>query len=674
MEHNSEESWSRRRLLQSATLAAALAAVRPSMLPADAQGPPAATPQGQSEGKPRLLGTLRPGHPRLIASSGSWAEIQKRRGEDALLDAFLRRGEAEARAILEVPPIAYKKDGKRLLHVSRVVLRRVLLLCLHFRLSGDAAFLQRARSEMLSAASFGDWNPSHFLDTAELCAALALGYDWLFDQLDEGSRQAIRTAIVEKGLKPGLADKGFQNIGNNWNSVCLCGIALGALAVAEDEPGLAEQVLAKAKDYNANGLKPYAPDGVYPEGAMYWGYGTTFEVMLLDALGTALGTDWGLSQSPGFLHSAQALLQQLGPTGAFFNFSDNTERGSVEPAMWWFARALGQPGLLRWDSRHLRETSASSKPPQPLSEDDRVLPLAALWWPEPAAKTGQAPTAAATIAALPLSWRGRGAQALASFRDSRDDAGAMFLALKGGGASLSHAHMDAGSFVFEALGVRWARDLGMQSYLSLESKGLDLWHSGQDAGRWKVFRLGPFGHSTLTINSQLHRANGLAAITHFSDTADLGAILDLSPVFAGQASRARRGFAFRPGSHALIRDELEGLNPGDVVRWAMLTRSKIELSPDGSRATLSEGGQQLSVSLKSSVGGRLEAISAEPPANNYDEPNPGFSLLIANLKAPASGRVDASVVLQPIVAGRVTEVEDKLSRIELSLWPMAPAK
>jgi hypothetical protein len=31
--------------------------------------------------------------------------------------------------------------------------------------------------------------------------ALAVGYDWLYDQLDAASRKEIRNAIVEKSLK-----------------------------------------------------------------------------------------------------------------------------------------------------------------------------------------------------------------------------------------------------------------------------------------------------------------------------------------------------------------------------------------------------------------------------------------------------------------------------------------
>ncbi|MDQ3812662.1 MAG: heparinase II/III-family protein, partial [Armatimonadota bacterium] len=616
-----------------------------------------------------VLASLRREHPRLLASAASWEKIQTRQREDQLLAGFLRRGEAEARAILTMPPVTYQKKGRRLLHVSRTVLRRVLLLGLHFHLTRDAALAQRAREEMLAVAAFSDWNPSHFLDVGEMTAALAFGYDWLYDQLDAPSRQVIATAIVEKGLRPGLTDNGWTRSENNWNSVCLGGLSLGALAIAEEQPVLAAQILNMTRTYNRNGLKPYAPDGVYIEGAMYWGYGTTFQVVLLAALQSALGTDWGLSQSPGFLQSADALLQQLGPSGSFFNFFDGVERPSLEGATWWFAHTLKRPELLRYDLPRIKSYAAATQPPDPQTEAERLLPLAALWWPD-------APLSDVETS-LPLNWYGRSPNPLAAFRSSWNDPKAMYLALKGGKATLSHGHMDAGSFVFEVNGVRWARDLGMQDYYSLESKGVNMWNSAQNGERWKVFRLNNFSHSTLTINNQLHRADGHAAITHFSAGDDPGAIVDLSAVFQEQATKVRRGFVFRLGSHVLMRDEIEGLKAGDTVRWAMLTKAEVSIpdASNGAEAMLREGGQELRVRHQSSVNSKFEVIAADPPDNGYDAPNPGARLLIVNLTAPESGRLNISVTLQPISQPEVAPVvEEKLAQTELSGWPLASTK
>ena len=562
--------------------------------------------------------------------------------------------------------------------MSRHAVRRILLLSLHYHLTGDTKLAQRGKEEMLAISAFTDWGgPRTFLDIAEMTAAVAIGYDWLYDQLDATSRKTIAAAITDKALRVAITDSAsFARAESNWNPVCLGGLALGALAVAEAEPKLASQILDAAKSFNPYGLKVYAPDGVYFEGGAYWSYGTDYEVLLLQVLESVFGTDGGLSQSPGFLASGAALNHQIGPTGAFFNFSDCGEKPMLDPAMWWISRKLKQPELLGHMQLMLENYSALKLPPSPetASTTDLLLPLVALWWPDRKSTTTAKP--------LPLNWYGRGPVPLAVFRSAWNDPQAMYLALKGGKASLTHAHMDAGSFVFEANGVRWAHDLGMQDYYSLESKGVDLWNLAQDSQRWTVFRLNNSSHSTLSINAQLHRVDGKASITHFSSAKVPGAIVDLSPVFEGQASKVTRGFAFRSGSHVLVRDEVDGLRAGDTVRWAMLTKAEIALSDataKGSKTTseavLSQDGQKLRVQLVSSVAAKFEIVSAETPKNSFDAPNPGARLLVANLTAPSSGRLNLSVTLQAISqSGPPKPVDDKLAKTNLSRWPIKPAR
>ena len=624
---------------------------------------------GASPPLPGLLSSLRPAHPRLLVTTDTWERLRARRAEDALLDAFLRRGETEARAILMTPPVTYEKKGVRLLEVSRKVLRRVLLLAIHFHLTGDRALAARAEQEMLAAAAFKDWNPDHFLDTAEMTAALALGYDWLFDGLSEHSRALLETAMVEKGLRPGLEDSSWADSDNNWNQVCLSGLSLGALAIAEDEPGIAAKILELVKTHNPNGLSVYAPDGVYPEGPMYWRYGTSFQVVLCAALESALGTDWGLSQTLGFLPSALVIAQETGPTGLPFNFSDGRANTSIESSLFWFARKLDTPAVLENQLPLLQEFAVSTTPPTPASSQDRLLPLVAIWWPE--VPLGKHPSD------LPRFWYGRGPNPIAIFRDRWNDPRAMYLALKAGSASLNHAHMDAGSFVLEANGVRWAVDLDMQEYNSLEAKGLNLWDRSQDGDRWRVFRLNNLSHNTLTIDRQLHQVDGRTHITHFSNGETPGAIVDLSPVFAGHAQKVRRGFLFRPEQHLLIRDEIDGVAAGKTIRWAMVTRaesSEVE-GTHGREMVLRQGPEALRLTLASPGDARFEIIPAHPPVDDFDAPNPDTSIVTVTTPAPASGQIQFAVLLQPLdPQGETPPAEDKLAQETLSQWPLDVVK
>ena len=614
------------------SLACATATVLHAVPPAGAAPPPE-------------LATLRPEHPRLLATSADWTRLSARLAAEPDLAAYHAALLADAERLLTAKPSTYQKTGRRLLSVSRTLVQRVLLLAYAARTTDDDRYVRRAETEMLAATAFPDWNPSHFLDVGEATAALALGYDWLFERLTPDARATIRAALVKHGLQPGLAviatGKGWPKAKNNWNQVCLGGLTLGALALADDEPELAAQLLAATRANIVHGLAPYAPDGVYPEGPSYWAYGTSYQVLLNAALESALGTDWNLAAVPGFLASAGAYLQTTAPSGRAFNFADGGETVGFEPAVFWFARKLSNPGLLRFE----RDRLATSPNLGVAIRGNRFAPLAALWWP-PAGTADAAPT-------LPILWTGQGENPITVARSSWTDPRAFYLALKGGAAELNHAHMDAGSFVLEADGVRWAIDLGAQSYESLESKGVDLWNRRQNSHRWAVYRLNNFSHNTLTIDRLLHRVDGHAKLRGFNAaTPDTPATVDLTPVFAGQANHVERHFEILPGHQTLITDHLRGLAPGVSVRWQMATRADVSL--DGNRATLTQEGRTFTITALAPDAVSLQVEPAAPPANDFNVKNPGVSLVYFTATAPADGTLELRVNLSPGASTTVT--------------------
>lgn len=90
----------------------------------------------------------------------------------------------------------------------------------------------------------------------------------------------------------------------------------GALAVADREPELARRTIERAVENLPRSMKAsYFPNGAYPEGPMYWGYGTEFTTVLLALLDGAFGEDFGLSAQPGFDKTGDFILATTGPTG-----------------------------------------------------------------------------------------------------------------------------------------------------------------------------------------------------------------------------------------------------------------------------------------------------------------------------------------------------------------------
>lgn len=570
------------------------------------------------------LETLKPTHPRVLIRDNLWVALKAQAETDPLLAQYIRQLLVEADQLLDEPTLERRKQGRRLLAVSREAFRRISIWSMARHLADDPLYAKRAEEEMLQLIKFRDWNPSHFLDVAEMTAALAIGYDWLYVDLDADSRERIREGIVQHGLKPGLkairSNTWWASYENNWNQVCFGGLTLGALAVAEESPGIARELLREARSGILYGLSVYAPDGVYPEGPGYWSYGTAYQCMMIDALRSALGTSWDLEKTSGFLQSVRTQVHLTGPSGRFFNFSDGRAGPSLHSPMFWFADELNQPELLHSQRTILAEQlDRWQDAPQP--KGIGILPI--LWWPEDMIQN--APPS------LALAWKGEGRQPVAVFRSSWSNPDALYLACKGGQADHGHAHLDAGSFVLEANGVRWAIDLGSQGYHGLESKGIELWTMGQNARRWDVFRLNNRSHNTLTIDDALHRVDGMAEFTYFDATS---AELDLSPVFGEQAEKVTRRFEVS-GREVTVQDRLEGLAAGSKVRWTMATRATVEI--DGPQATLRQDGESLSVTMRQPSAGNLRVIPADPPDDDFNAANPGTYLLIVEAVAPTSG-------------------------------------
>ncbi len=195
-------------------------------------------------------------------------------------------------------------------------------------------------------------------------------------------------------------------------------------------------------------------------------------------------------------------------------------------------------------------------------------------------------------------------------------------------------------------------------------KAIAIWGLTQDSQRWDIFRLNNLSHNTLSFGGQLHRVDGRAEIAHFSGGEHPSAIVDLSPVFAGQAGRVRRGFSFQPGGGVLIRDEITGMIE-QSVRWAMVTRAECELVDGGREVVLRESGKSLRVRLVSPADASFRVRPAEPPKDGFNAPNPDTRILTVTVPRPESGELTLQVQLE---SGCGVE-KNPLTDVPLAEWP-----
>ena len=573
-------------------------------------------------------------HPRLYLKRSDETTLRAKIKSDPMLSKALEHVIAVADDTLNEEPVRREMHGRRLRQVSRPCLNRVTHLAFAFRMTGERRYALRAQQEMLAAAGFSDWNPSHFLDVAELTTALAIGYDWLYDELDPGSRATIKDAIIGKGLVPSMRGQlRWIATDNNWNQVCHAGLSLGALAVMEDWPDLAACIVDRAVENLPHAMSEYAPDGAYPEGPMYWEYGTTYNVLLIAALESVLGTDFGLSMAEGFLKTSDYYLHATGPTGLYFNYSDCSPRSGVSPAMYWFAARRNDTALLWREQAALRQFVSVTEGAK--QTQNRLFPFLLLW----AGTTGAASMPKANH------WKGSGTTPVAMHRSGWQNGLEVYVGIKGGSPGANHAHMDIGSFVMEADGVRWALDLGVQSYLSLESKGVGIWSGGQDGQRWDIFRLSNLSHNTLVVDGKKQRVSGHATLISHSDKGPMpNTVVDMTSVYDGQLASAKRGVGLRQDRSVIIQDEIKSLDHDTTIRWGMVTGADVTMR-DRHTAILRQEGKHLTLSVLGQADTSLELFETAIPPHDYDEPNPNTRMIGFKFQLPASTETEIIVLL-----------------------------
>jgi hypothetical protein len=575
-----------------------------------------------------------PPHPRILLFKGEENGLKKTINADPVWTKMQQAIINESDNLISVAPIERIQIGRRLLDKSREALRRLFFLSYAYRTTGEQKYFERAEQELLKISGFSDWNPSHFLDVAEMTMAVAIGYDWLYDKLSPASRSTIKDAILKKGLEPSLDTKynSWLRAEHNWNQVCNAGMTYGAMAIYEDNPELARQIINRGIETIVLAMKDYGPDGAYPEGYGYWGYGTGFNVMFNSAIEKLFGKDFGLNEMPGFLKTAGYLENMTGPTGKPFNYSDAGGNGGLHPSMFWFANKLKDPSLLWVERSYLVDRAPETH------VRDRLLPAIMLW---------SGGTSINKIAPPKSSmWVGKGKNPVALMRTSWTDPNAIYVAMKGGSVSVNHAHMDIGSFIMDADGVRWAMDFGMQDYESLESKGIQLFGRTQNAQRWTVFRLTNLVHNTLTVNNQHQRVSGYAPIISSSPAPDfMNAVTDISEVYKGSVVKAKRGIAIINKSYVVVRDEIETLDSATTIRWTMLTPADVKIV-GSNKAELSQGSKKLILQVESPAKVIMKTWSTDPP-NSYDAPNPGTALVGFEVTLPANSKTALNVSLIP---------------------------
>ena len=511
-------------------------------------------------------------HPRLMATSEDFENIKLQINKDKTMKERFNYLKKQADIILNQKPVKYELPDKvRLLPISRTVLYRIQTLAFVYRISGQKKYADRALVELETISDdkkFPNWHPVHFLDTAEMTNAEAIGYDWLYDYLSDNQKSIIRNAILNNGLKPAL---GFESTENspmkgdtNWNAVCNGGIGMGALAIG-DEGGecgtISGQVLENSIKYLPKMLNNYSPDGSWYEGPAYWDYGTTYCAYFLSALDSSLGTDYNLSKSYGFSSTGYFAIYTTG-SGGKFNFADSGPEKLKSPVLLWLSNKF-KNGEFAWYYNQIATINDTNT-------------MTFIWGNKKVKET--------SIKKQDKYFRKSEIVTLHSSINKSTDS---FIGFKAGTNNLSHSNLDIGTFVYDTLGTRWFCDLGSDNY---NLKGY--WNIGLKGERWTYYKERAEGQNTLVINPSLNPDQNVYAKTKietFKSTSKKAfAVADITDAYASNSISTKRGVAlYKNTGTMVVQDEIVNYNPSDIW-WFGHTDAKIQISEDKKSAVLSK--------------------------------------------------------------------------------------
>ncbi|KAG9054872.1 hypothetical protein FS842_003909 [Serendipita sp. 407] len=595
------------------------------------------------------LANIRPDRPRLIAGKYKIQALPTLMQGDPYLKQWDDIIMKNATFYKDQPSVVHVFDGgpsgSGILDPAREVKQRIKHFAYAYLKTSDTSWIDATYRELQNAISWADdtsqagndptdpWNSAHFLDTAELTAAFAIAYDWLYDHWSDDQKNTIRTSIINFGLAKGAAQYAQNSFWlrahGNWNCVSNSGIVMGCLAIqGDDTTGACNTLFMQAiNNANANCAFVPTPNGSGAETPNYWYFAMTGWAEMASSLMLSTGSDFGIVQNnPSFNLTALYHMYVTGMT-SLFDYGDHgpNKFSTTDTSLFFMGDVFNQPRYTLWQ----RDRFTSAEP-------------WSMFWYNPA-------VSGAWWNGLPLDhlfddddtrW--------GSMRSSWTDNTGIYVAMKASNLTIhqTHGDLDCGDFVLDALGERWAGELGSADYLGANYFASE----AQDAVRWLWYRKMTEGQNTLSIAGANQNVNALPAVKFDTSGTTQGAttVADISTdstaymtadLTSAYDANIKRGIRFINGRRqVLLQDELTGVNA--VTYWRMHTNATVTI--DGNTANLSLNGKSLQVTL------------IDPPANlqwqtldpvrtddapqlqtgqEADQPNPGVTVLSLSIPA-----------------------------------------
>ncbi|MCX6636581.1 MAG: heparinase II/III family protein [Acidobacteria bacterium] len=254
---------------------------------------------------PLALGSLsaaEPPRPRLFVNRARLDRLKRKiSGSHSELWKMVRENAGSLAG--RMPPSKYDSESE-----MRTAGRGIPWQALVWLVAGEPAFRDGAKRWMLRICEYPRWENNDSLAAGECLFGVAIGYDWLHDQMDQGERRLVRDKLVLQAeamlnAPPVHHDRWLAN----HNHVEHLGLAAAGFALRGEAPR-AEAWIRQAHAVFRKALEFSGPDGGSTEGHQYWAYSTEsilrYAELARDLLKEDLyGSQWLKSVPDFIIHS-----------------------------------------------------------------------------------------------------------------------------------------------------------------------------------------------------------------------------------------------------------------------------------------------------------------------------------------------------------------------------------
>ncbi len=522
-------------------------------------------------------------HPRLLITSRQ--AVLDKIAADPKVAAWYKAVKEDADKDLGKDPQKYEfSNGRNIKKEASVISGRITRLALVYLVAQEDKYFERALLEIRNAGTFPDWSNSAPILASGIMYSIACFYDWCYDA--PGMTAAVKTEIIDIVKKQalwqfarsydGVINVEIANGNTNRTTVAnACGAGM-AIAMADEEQLLAQYLIDNAIKCTQQTVNAYSTDGAFSEGTSYWEYANDSMFNFLAQMDSATVEGYEKPQALQWYYESGELYNtpdywayMSGPAGNF-DYGDSNPEFSGHPLIYWYSQRNNRPFYSWFLERTLQRIGSSVGSKKFAiayydntfeSYNDGTMPLD---------KTFNA-TALAQVASMRSSWTA---------------GDALYAAIQGGDNQASHMAKSLGTFVLDANGKRFVRQIGHVDYGSLYDSHLYYMERAE-------------GNNTIIANPNLdgesfdQNENAIARfIKHAEAENEAYTVLNMTET-NDAFTDAKRGMYMTKGRNSVVlQDEIETNTPSEIW-WFAHTDAELTLTEDKKGAIMRIGNEKV---------------------------------------------------------------------------------